>query len=281
LIIPPEEAQIGEETKLLGATDYNRYISEMERVLLEAGYRVISQDIVARVERSLDTRKQDTATGAVYTRAEKALVMGRETNADALLILNTLGFSTEQHFYVIDDARDDVREVTGIEFEQAERHFLCTHTEFFTSFHFEAKLVDTDSGDVLGIGQADLHTPNLIPRTWEADFYISTTPTSCEIEEIQQNFRLSDYLSPTAADTQIGNVVRTVLRKLVSGDDSEPQHFAPMVEAQAPTSREEVIRGAIESLNAAGIDDRRVRQDMINAALKKWGYRPLGAEGDD
>ena len=66
------------------------YMSRLEKYLLSQGFEVISSEIVARAGQK--AQNQGSA-------AARALIMGKETHADAVLMVQSIGASFEDKFY--------------------------------------------------------------------------------------------------------------------------------------------------------------------------------------
>src|SRR5689334_6167091 len=94
LLLPPEEnVRIGEgiEAPVVGQKDMRFYIAHIEKAMLAKGFEVVSPEIVARA---------GSAPGAgTRSAAERAMVMGKQTQADAVLQLQSISVQSGEKFY--------------------------------------------------------------------------------------------------------------------------------------------------------------------------------------
>ena len=256
LIVPPEEQEVGGTKKLIGSQTYNFFLSQIERMLIQAGFRVISQDIVARIENRLQIKKTDTSTGSTYTRSEKAMVMGKETNADALLVINTLDLKETTASYIENEVRNGMREATDIEVPQATAQGRCSIVLLFKRFHFESKLIDVHSGDVLWIGGGTMDTPHLIPQNWTAS--LKRINRSCIIGA--QNFDLTSYLADqNALSKQIINLMKVVFKSFGQGQLRADKPEPPKANSPQPnpTGNNAIAKGTVtKSASATDADSK-------------------------
>lgn len=74
------------------------YTGKVEKALLAQGFEVISPEIVARVSKSLK------GSGSLSA-AEKAMVMGKETKADAVFVMQSIAVEGVEDFYSVDEMK--------------------------------------------------------------------------------------------------------------------------------------------------------------------------------
>jgi len=211
LILPPERRpQAG--GSLMSDGLYDTLTSNFSRSLLQFGFRVISPDVVARIEARLSQKKKDTARGRVYSVAEKALIMGKETNADAILVVSDFSIRPFRRRYAWDPVGNMMRHV-GSEWSNAlPDQWECTLDFKFARAHLEAKLIDVASGSILWIGNATNRTPNLLRRNWNG-VITEGDGKSCMIEA--QTFDLRGYATnATTLERQVRALVGAVATQL-------------------------------------------------------------------
>ncbi len=88
---------------------YSKAVTRIEQRLQEQGYSLISGAIVSRIENQLGKSK----TREVWDRTEKALLLGKETGADAIFEVRTL--------YIDQKSRDFLKEFRTKEFREKPR----------------------------------------------------------------------------------------------------------------------------------------------------------------
>ncbi len=188
--------------------DYDFVVNEAERFLLQNGFSLISRDVIGRID---DQESQRFSKRSLYllfqSPTEKALLLGRKTNADALLIIDHLGcWASEQHFVYNPD--------TGV-FDNLPRAKNAKGPWVSISLYevtIQMKLIDVENGEVLWMGSGRVHSRNLFPEDWRGTIKVRGDEVTTE----EENFEIEDYKSYNFLYKQVARLVRDVLTDLVS-----------------------------------------------------------------
>lgn len=203
LIVPPEEGiSVSDrvESPAPSEKDVRFYTGEVEKILLAKGFEVVSSEIVARARTAAQSGK--------YSFAERALVMGRGTQADAVMSLQKLTVEESEKFYHIVDKREvapaeRVQDDDGRYFHRETEK--CLYRLPYYKVSVAAKLIDVQGGDVLWVGEGDETSLDTMPKSW-----IAQIDSDCEVRE-QVPFNYREYF--TAQDTY-ERVVKDLLMRL-------------------------------------------------------------------
>jgi hypothetical protein len=203
LIVPPEEGiSVSDrvESPAPSEKDVRFYTGEVEKILLAKGFEVVSSEIVARARTAAQSGK--------YSFAERALVMGRGSQADAVMSLQKLTVEEGEKFYHIVDKREvapaeRVQDDDGRYYHRETEK--CLYRLPFYKVSVAAKLIDVQGGDVLWVGEGEETTLDTLPKSW-----IAQIDSDCEVRE-QVPFNYREYF--TAQDTY-ERVVKDLLMRL-------------------------------------------------------------------
>jgi hypothetical protein len=231
LIVPPEEGvSVSEriESQVPTARDTRFYTGEVEKILLAKGFEVVSSEIVARA-------KSASASGK-YSFAERALVLGRGTHADAVLSIQKLAVEDQEKFY----HRQDLSEVAPAERSQDDDgHYFHRKTEQclyrlpLYRVVVSAKLIDVQGGDVLWVGEGSESSLDTMPASW-----VAKLDDECQVRE-QVPFNYRDYL---AGEEAYDRTVKDLFMRLF-----EPLRVRALTPGQPPP----VLAPAAASVPAA------------------------------
>ncbi len=203
LIVPPEEGiSVSDrvESPAPSEKDVRYYTGEVEKILLAKGFEVISAEITARARTAAQSGK--------YSYAERALVMGRGSQADAVLSLQKLTVEEGEKFYHIIDKREvapaeRVQDDDGRYFHRESEK--CLYRLPFYKISASAKLIDVQAGDVLWVGEGIETTLDTLQRSW-----IARLDNDCQVRE-EAPFNYREYFM--AADT-FEKAVKDLLMRL-------------------------------------------------------------------
>jgi hypothetical protein len=203
LIVPPEEGiSVSDrvESPAPSEKDVRFYTGEVEKILLAKGFEVVSSEIVARARTAAQSGK--------YSFAERALVMGRGSQADAVMSLQKLSVEEGEKFYHIVDRREvapaeRVQDDDGRYYHRETEK--CLYRIPFYKVSVAAKLIDVQGGDVLWVGEGFETTFDTLPKSW-----IGQLDNDCQVRE-QVPFNYREYF--TSADTY-ERVVKDLLMRL-------------------------------------------------------------------
>jgi len=97
LVLPPSNAVAVDEAveaKVAREKSTDFYVTKVEKTLLGQGFEAIAQEIVARAAKTGDGRAST---------AERALIMGKETQADAVLMIQNIRVVAGEKFFDVSD----------------------------------------------------------------------------------------------------------------------------------------------------------------------------------
>lgn len=231
LLLPPEHGVSVEErieSQVPKDKDTAYYTAKLEKILLAKGFQVVASEIVARA-------KTNTAKGA-HSFAERALIMGRETQADAVLSVQELRVTSGERFF----HRLDLKDVAPAERSQDDdgrySHTATGQCLFrlpLYEVYISAKLIDVQHGDVLWVGEGSEKTLDTLPKSW-----VAKLDEDCQVtEQVPYNYR--DYL---AGEPAFETTVNDLLMRLI-----EPLR----VRALAPRAPKPVIKPVVEEPKVA------------------------------
>jgi hypothetical protein len=234
LIVPPEEGvSVSDriESQVPASRDVRFYTGEVEKILLAKGFEVVSSEIVARA-------KNASASGK-YSFAERALVLGRGTHADAVLSIQRLAIEDHEKFY----HRLDLSEVAPADRAQDDDgHYFhrktdqCLYRLPLYKVVVSAKLIDVQGGDVLWVGEGSETSLDTMPRSW-----VAKLDDDCQARE-QVPFNYRDYLAGeegydrTVKDLFMRLFEPLRVRALAPGQSPVPVEPTPGAEAASPPS---------------------------------------------
>jgi hypothetical protein len=184
LLLPPEKGvsvAADVDVTLARERDGAHYMGRLEKYFLGQGFEVVSQEIVARLG-----RKAQAGSSA----AARALMMGKETHADAVLMVQSLSVHGGEKFFHIEDL-SEVEPGLRVEDDGEYRHRETEECLFrlpYYELRIEAKMIDVRSGDVLWVGSARETTIDALEESWTAKL-----DDDCGIEE-QSPFIYRDQL---------------------------------------------------------------------------------------
>ncbi len=201
LLLPSEKPVVFKDVEqaIVRERDARYYLRKLEKVLLAQGFEVISSEVVARAH-----------GGKKMTAAEKAMLLGKQTRADAVFVIQSISVRGMARDFLVDyvqtaeiDAGQVKPDEDGIYFDvQSER---CVHRLPYYEISFEGKLLDSRKGTVLWVGSGRQSSIDVIQDNWTAE-----VDDDCEV--LDQNFVYADY---QADETTFDNTVTTLLKRLV------------------------------------------------------------------
>jgi hypothetical protein len=134
MVLPPRGSERGQVSEL----------AELERVLLAKGFRVISSGITGRVASGPAEERVDEA--ARLSDLERALILAKKSNADALLQVGEIAFQpAERLFAFLEGDSSHLMEVTE-QSSSPDAIFVRMKEERFS---FQAKVINVDDGEIL------------------------------------------------------------------------------------------------------------------------------------
>jgi hypothetical protein len=160
MVLPPKGSERGQVSEL----------AQLEKELLKRGVRVISSGVTGRVV--IDNAEGKKNEGAAQlTDLERALILARNSGAEALLQVVTMEWEKQPNnyrHYLLESDGQTFAEVSKQDYESssAERQWMITGQ----SLHFEAKVIDVESAEIVAaidISQSTAHelSSKIVPIT--------------------------------------------------------------------------------------------------------------------
>ncbi len=191
------------EFAVLKQQDGSYYTSKLEKALLARGFEVIAPEIVARASKSVKGADKLSAV-------EKAMVMGKETRADAVFLIQSLTMEGVTDFYAVDKLESveveasKVTEKKGQFYETETKD--CVHRLPYYAVHMEAKLIDANSGSVLWVGSGRQTVIDSLTESYVAKLH----KKDCEL--LEENFAFEAKL---AAEPMLGATFTGLAERLL------------------------------------------------------------------
>ncbi|HWB74984.1 MAG TPA: SH3 domain-containing protein [Nannocystaceae bacterium] len=230
LLLPPPEAvdrsKIGKGAP--AQKDANYYVGKLEKAMLEQGFAVISPEIVARAEKTLGSR------GASMSAVEKAMVLGRETQSEAVMVLQSVSVAAGEAFYDVDKMK-----VVPVESGKAKQHTkkrqirkkgLWYHSETeeclvrvpLYEVRVEIKLIDSSSGGVLWVGSGRETVLDALATSW-----VAKLDKRCRVSD--ENY---DYDELLADEATLATTVGALYARLLAPMKKDAFAGKPIVVAE-------------------------------------------------
>jgi hypothetical protein len=206
LLLPPPDAVSVRDVEFEPPRDKQAryYVGKLEKLLLAQGFEVISSEIVARAE-------AEAGAASKLSPAEKAMVLGRQTKADAVLMLQSVSVRGLARYFDADEAQTVEVEPSHVRADDDGGWFhaeteRCVHRLPYYEIQVEAKLIDAQTGAVLWVGSGRGSSIDVIQDRWVAE-----VDDDCEI--LDQNFIYDDYQRD---ESTFDNAATTLLKRLVA-----------------------------------------------------------------
>jgi len=219
LLLPPEgDVDIQEDVEAAVAREkgVDYYVAKLEKTLLAQGFEVIAPEIVARATTQ--------AKGEKHTAAEKAMIMGQETEADAVLMLQSIRVVADAKFFHVTDYQEVApnlrrKDKKGDGYHHAETE-KCLYRLPYNEVRVEAKMIDASSGDVLWVGSGRESTLDVLKESW-----VATLDKKCRIEE-QRPYDIGDFV---AAEESLDAMVSALFERMIKPMQSDALAGTPIV----------------------------------------------------
>jgi hypothetical protein len=161
IVLPPRGSERGQRSEL----------ADLERVLLGKGFRVISSGITGRVASGPVEARADEASR--LSDLERALILAKNSNADALLQVGEIGFEpTERYFTLLEGDKSHLKEVP----ELPASLDACVIRMKEARFTFQAKLINVENGEIVVSMEISQSTSRVSP-TIDMDVLVSRGQT--------------------------------------------------------------------------------------------------------
>jgi hypothetical protein len=149
--------------------EFDAVVPMFEAEFLRQGITVISGAITGRVVLSEGVRGERKEGAAQLSDIERALVMAKETGAEAIVQIGTWAWSSDSQpfrYFVAEKSTRAFREVSGDEWKEAPgslRWYMSS-----PRLDFVGKLIDVESGEVVAVFQCHTCTNRAFGRQYEA-----------------------------------------------------------------------------------------------------------------
>lgn len=187
---------------LTRSEDYDFIVHQAERILLERGFSVISQDIVARLDNVKSKRFGKNLPARPGNPTQSALLLGKKTNADAILVISHVGAWPREVDFLFDA---DEFEFRNLPRPQEAEGIWVSYGLWDVSV--EAKIIDIKTGEVVWIGGGHMDSRHLFDNDWHGVLHIRGEDVYAEYE----NFRIDDFNTYSALYRQAAILMDRVL----------------------------------------------------------------------
>lgn len=196
------------------ATSY--YSAKLEKALLAQGFELISPEIVARAEKGLK--------GGKLSAAEKALILGKETKADAVFQVQELAIRGTVDYFTVEDLKTLPVDASRVKADKKGRLFhseteQCVFKLPYYEVRFEGKLIDARSGDVLWVGSGRENVVDALEESW-----VAKLDKDCGLEK--ENFVFTDYV---ASESTLDSTFAALVSRLLEPMKKSAMAGAPLV----------------------------------------------------
>ena len=147
---------------ILKEAGYKEFVSYIEQKLMQRGYKLVSGAIVSRVEDKLQGGMRET-----WDRTEKALLLGKETGADAIFEVRRL-YVDQRIKSFLKDRSDETFKPSPIRYVEEVIQDDEEASKFDVQYWeatVELRLIDMD-GNVIWSGSKTIQTTDIIPKSW-------------------------------------------------------------------------------------------------------------------
>lgn len=159
MIVPPSGS---------AGVEFQENLAAIERSFIARGITVISSAITSRVILDDQTRdRQRAESGIELSEVERALLLAKESNADAVLQIGAwswLGSDDSQwgrRYFVEQADADNFVEVDQVQYEQAPAQELLRYWYGSSVLAFTGRLIDVENGEVLASFKIDVPKVNV------------------------------------------------------------------------------------------------------------------------
>jgi hypothetical protein len=250
MVLPPKGSERGEVSEL----------ANLEKALLKQGVRVISSGVTGRVV--IDNAEGQKNEGAAQlTDLERALILARKSGAEALLQVADMKWAKEPNkfrYYLLQQDGKTFAEVSKADFDGAgsEKQWMITGP----SLHFEAKLIDVESGEIVAavdISQSTAHelSSKIVPVTVKGGSIVPNVQQATEVD------------SPDLREGAVQDMMGKLAAIIAQGKPHEARPTANEVALGAAKKKceEDLAKSETERQRLAAAEAKRVEEDKRRA----------------
>lgn len=227
LLLPPEKAVEVRDfrVKTVSEKTAQYYMAKLEKALLQKGFQVISPEIVARADQGAKDSKN------ALSAAEKAMIMGQQTEADAVFIVQSIAVQGMVKYFAMQDEKAVEVEPGMVrindEFEAVHvQTGQCLFALPYYEVRLEAKLVEAASGAVLWVGTGRQRSTDVLRQDWSAEL-------NNDCKKQRENFIYSDFLGD---EQTLDKIVAALLDRMLTPLQADASAGQPLETAKAPPS---------------------------------------------
>ncbi len=228
LLLPIENNVVVKDTKLavLSEKDKAYYTAKLEKALLAQEFELISPEIVARAEKGLRGNK--------LSAAEKALILGKETKADAVFQVQELSVRGKVDYFTVEDLETQAVDASRVKEDKKGRLYHseteeCVFQLPYYEVRFEGKLIDARNGNVLWVGSGRQTVVDALQESW-----VAKLDKDCNLEK--ENFVFGDYVG---AEATLDNTFGGLLTRLVTPMKKSALAGKPLAKDDKPKPKAE------------------------------------------
>ena len=267
LVLPIEgDIEVKDTTiKVLREKKPEYYGAKLEKALLAQGFEVISSEIVARAQKGIKGK---------LSGAEKALIMGKETKADAVFMVQSMAISGTTDFFTVDDLKTKTVAKNLVKEDKKGRLFhaeteQCIFRLPYYEVRFEGKMIDARTGNVLWVGSGRQTVVDALDESW-----VAKLDKECSL--VTENFSFGQYVAGEGAltstyDGLLAQLLPPLKKSALAGkplvrdeDKKPPPKPAPKPEPKKTTA---VVSAKKASLRA-GPGNRNQRMRYLTRKTK-------------
>ncbi len=212
MVIPPSGTARGQ---------YDKEIALFEREFLKSGITVISGAITGRVVLDAEGGKIKSESAAQLSDAERALIMAKETGADAILQIGQFEWSEGQtRYYIADPGNDSHKEVNLAAFRASNGNKISFPSQYIT---FVGRLTDVQTGTILASFKIVGATNWNLPMDYTADIvYEQAHPNVLKenFEYVRAQLVNGEYVTSRpweneARERTVSSVIQQVAKRVI------------------------------------------------------------------
>lgn len=226
LMLPLAEAVCPNQcARISHSSRQDEYVAETLRLLMKRGYEIIDGAVVVRVEEHAEKPYFDET----WDRLEKALLLGKNSGADAILTIDRLYVDYEPITQMYEKPERG-KAPAGAKFEEVpERLALKAGTmkpktvSVFKAYVWNAtvemRLIDM-SGKVIWTGTKTIRSTDIIPETWTAQLVLIPPMARIKIKDGVEAFNYDYYMYLYNEDKQrqaLLNILNELVKKMPMG----------------------------------------------------------------
>ncbi len=245
LLLPIENSVDVKDTDVavLSEKSTSYYSAKLEKALLAQGFELISPEIVARAEKGIK--------GGKLSGAEKALILGKETKADAVFQVQELAVRGTVDYFTVEDLKTQPVDASRVKADKKGRLYhaeteQCVFKLPYYELRFEGKLIDARNGNVLWVGSGRQNVVDALEESW-----VAKLDKDCTLEK--ENFVFTDYVAlESTLDSTFGSLVSRLLEPMKKSAMAGAPLVAETKPAPKPEAKPEPEPAKVKTATVSG-----------------------------